>query len=504
MKYRKFIETYFLIDEPKTGELVPFKFNKVQAKFYDYLVDLGIEEKGLNLPVRENILKARREGFSSLILALFAADDILSENPTISQVISYKDDGTKVFRMRYKNYVLSYFAKKKGVTIDKIKDKEVFESWEGGEYVLRHNRARFLCGTASARTGERGGVLQKLLFSEAAFYPDTEKLTAKEIVEGTLRQVDISSGWVFIETTGRKGGYYERFWKNSVAGLSRFKPTFYGWREFYDDEQMELIRSEFQEEDMFKQEYPEVWEDAFISAELQFTSAQELTKMIENDTTVKKLVFWLAMKGTNYIDQCEIIKHNLESLAKEHHGHNLYAGIDVAKDADQTVMTVLMDTRFTPQGGVKGIAIDSTGIGDFMPDWFERNARWYVHPVKFSRPSKDIMYKLLRTVIKKQTTSLPLIKEKDFTSQEAKDFWVQMIDLQKEIIGSMLVVSHPDGKDYHDDYCDSWALAETVYDYFNPTKSKVRPPSTDLQNPLKQMLDRRNEKIGKVEQTKFR
>lgn len=276
MRYRDFIETYFLIDEPKSGQLVEFKFRPVQNKFYDELVrDYDIEKNGLSIPVRELILKARREGFSSLILALFAADDILSENPTETLVISYKDDATKTFRKRYRTFVTSYGARKLGHSVDDIQKnpglmeqaaKQLF-SMDADEMELKHNHAHFYCGTASARTGGRGGVVQKLLFSEAAFYPDKKELRAKEIVEGTLRQVDLASGWVFVESTANgDNNHYAKMWIEATSGQSRFKPRFYGWREMYTDEEFALICSEFTDKRMIPQEYPETPEEAFLSS----------------------------------------------------------------------------------------------------------------------------------------------------------------------------------------------------------------------------------------------
>src|SRR5258706_15342076 len=103
MRYKAYIQDFFLIDEPKSGKLVPFIFRPIQNKYYDELVrDYDIEKNGLSVPIREDILKARREGFSSLILALFAADDMRSQNPTETLVISYKDSATETFRKRYK------------------------------------------------------------------------------------------------------------------------------------------------------------------------------------------------------------------------------------------------------------------------------------------------------------------------------------------------------------------------------------------------------------------
>src|SRR3990167_3243231 len=237
MKYRDFIEEYFLIDLPKTAKLVPFKFNPVQIKYYDELVrDYDIEKKGLNVPVRELILKARREGFSSLVLALFAADDILNDNPTETLIISYKDDATETFRKRYRNFLTSYWARKQNYSVEQIQQtpsildqmaKQMLEV-DANEIVIKHNKAHFYCGTASARVGGRGGVVQKLLFSEAAFYPDKKELRAKEIIEGTLRQVDLSSGWVFVESTANGDlNHYAKMWTDAASGQSRFKPRFY-------------------------------------------------------------------------------------------------------------------------------------------------------------------------------------------------------------------------------------------------------------------------------------
>jgi len=276
MQYRRFIETFFLIDEPRSGKLVPFKFRNIQNRYYDELIkDYDIEKKGLISPVREIILKARREGFSSLLLALFAADDLLNDNPTETLVISYKDDGTKVFRKRYRTFITSYGARKMGYSVEQIQvDPGVLEqaakqlfSIDSDEFELKHNRAHFYCGTASARTGGRGGVVQKLLFSEAAFYPDKRELRAKEIIEGTMRQVDLSSGWVFVESTANgDNNHYAKMWDDASNGTSRFKSNFYGWREFYSDSEFELIKSEFTDKRMIPQEYPETPEEAFLSS----------------------------------------------------------------------------------------------------------------------------------------------------------------------------------------------------------------------------------------------
>lgn len=505
MQYKRFIQDFFLIDRADTGELVPFVFNKVQNKYYDELVrDYDIEKKGINSAIRENILKARREGFSSLVLAIFCADDIRNDNPTETSVISYKDDATDTFKRRYRTYALSFFARfKLGYSVEQIKKKPAlldiagkkFLAVDSGhEIIFAHNKAHFYCGTASAKVGGRGGVLQKLLFSEIAYYPDTEIMTAKEIVEGTMRQVDISSGWIFCESTENgRGTYQYKMWTNAKQKLSRFINRFYGAREFYTEEEISLIKSEFVDMDMFKREYPMTEDDLFASSALSFVSQEKLMALEEYPNSKRDLIYWLVLTGTNYIDQCEILNSALEQVAKKNPKNALYAGIDVAKQRDKTVLTILKDKASSLSGGVKCVAIDATGAGDFMPDWFERNSRYYLERVKFSRMTKDILYTNLTAVIEKKLTSLPLmIDGGEYTSEEAKMFYNEMVELQKKIVGEMIVVEHPKGDDSHDDFPDSWALAEHAHAVIMGVDKRVKPvPSHSLPNALEKMLVRK-------------
>ena len=513
MQYKRFIEENFLIDRADTGELVPFIFNKVQTKYYQDLIDTyDIENKGITVPIRENILKARREGFSSLVLAIFCADDIRQENPTETCVLSYKDDATDTFKRRYRIYALSFFAHKKmGYTQEQIKQKpaildlaakKFFSVDANNEVIFRHNNAHFYCGTASARVGGRGGVLHKTLFSEVAYYPDTEKMTAKEIIEGTMRQIDISSGWIFCESTENgRGTYQHKMWQNAKEKLSRFINRFYGAGEFYTEEELAIIKSEFVDMDMFRREYPMSESDLFASSMLSFCTEDDLKKLILNENSKREIVFWAYLTGTNYIEQCEILLSSIESVIKKYPRNSLYGGIDVAKQKDKTVLIILKDRAVSMNGGLKCLSIDSTGIGDFMPDWFERNSRFYLERVKFSRMTKDIMYTNLTSVIKAQLTSIPmLIENGEFVSEEAKMFWNEMIELQKKIVGEMIVVSHSNSDDAHDDFPDAWTLAEHSFSVINGVDKKNKPePTYTLPNAIENLLNKRNDRSNIVD-----
>lgn len=509
-KYREFIENEFLIDLADSAELVPFAFNKVQERYYnDLCTEYDIENKGLISPVRENIVKARREGFSSLILGLFAADDILQDNPTETAVLSYKDEATKVFRKRYRTFVLSFWARYYGYRLeDAARNVSILDEVakraldvDSIEFVQSRNKAHFYCGTASAKVGGRGGVVQKLLFSEVAFYPDTEKIMAAEMIEATTRQVDIRSGWVFHESTENGiGTYQHKLWVDVKRGRSRFRNRFYGWREFYTQEEFDAISSEYVDKDALRRDYPETEDDLFKGSAASFLTEADLLALIEYPDAGKEICYWLELQGVNYIDQAEILQSTLNTLSRENPHRALYAGIDVAKDRDATVLTVLRGKAYDVTGGVKGIAIDSTGVGDYLPDWFANNSRWYIEAVKFTRPMKDILYKNLQVTIADKLTAVPVLKQDgQFVSEESNHFYTQMITLEKELIGNLLVVSHPEDNQKHDtyedgahdDYPDSWVLAEHLYVVLNGKPMlKKKPEIPTIPNAVATLLEK--------------
>jgi hypothetical protein len=118
---------------------------------------------------------------------------------------------------------------------------------------------------------------------------------------------------------------------------------------------------------------------------------------------------------------------------------------------------------FLSHYNIMAVAIDSTGQGDFMPDMFERETEWVdensgLYRVKFSQVSKDALYKNLKVSIQEFLTDLPILSTKN-----GERFRQQMLDLQQKRVGQFLSVKHPDSPGAHDDYPDSWALAEWAF-----------------------------------------
>jgi len=176
--------------------------------------------------------------------------------------------------------------------------------------------------------------------------------------------------------------------------------------------------------------------------------------------------------------------------------HECYAGIDTAKHPDSTVVTVIrkgdkgreliswLELRgenyknqyeiildFLGRYKIVALAIDSTGQGQFMPDWFKEDTEWAdensgLFEIKFSAMSKDAIYRNLKVTIKDLLTTLP-----KGGTKVSERFMEQMLDLQQQYKGQYLSVSHPDDPKAHDDFCDSWALAEWAYAKWNESSN---------------------------------
>jgi hypothetical protein len=218
---------------------------------------------------------------------------------------------------------------------------------------------------------------------------------------------------------------------------------------------------------------------------------------------------WLIGTG-NFTTEEDLLRlEEPRNITYQYKKSNCFAGIDTAKHPDSTVVTIIRDTgeaierklkdgstqvyrkkeiinwmelrgenykhqfeiieNFLSNYNVVAVAIDSTGQGDFMPDMFETDTEWSdensgLYRMKFSLVTKDILYKNLKVQIQELLTTVPKLDTK-----QGEKFKQQMLDLQQEYKGNLLSVHHPKNAsdvkeaDLHDDYPDSWALAEWAF-----------------------------------------
>lgn len=106
---------------------------------------------------------------------------------------------------------------------------------------------------------------------------------------------------------------------------------------------------------------------------------------------------------------------------------------------------------------VARIVCDATREASFAHR-LKANRREEVIPYIFTTKSKSELYKHLDKEISAGRARFCAGDNTRYT-KEYHMFLEQMGDLQKGYSGAYMVVSHPDEKGAHDDYCDSWALA---------------------------------------------
>jgi hypothetical protein len=252
-RYQAFIEDNFRLISKDSLE-VPFVLNSIQKKY--------VQEDSTGKDV---ILKARQQGFSSLILAIFTADFILKQNSRSLIVADIADNATELLD-RVKFYIQAYEE------INKVKVPLKYNS----KYELFNeaNGSRYTIGTADNRELGRSKTITNLHLSEFAFYPDSERLFA-----GVMQAV-VPEGRVLIETTANGFNFFKTFWNECVLGQRPFKPNFYKASDFYPQEF--LVQKSKELGRLFSQEYPETAEEAFLSSGALFFDSLALKHYLSN------------------------------------------------------------------------------------------------------------------------------------------------------------------------------------------------------------------------------
>ena len=252
--YKDFIEDNFKIVNKKS-EVVDFRLNKIQNKYIlsDYTG-------------KDVILKARQQGFSSLILAVFATDFLLKENSRSVIVADLRENAQELLD-RVKYYIESYQE------TNKIKVPLKYNSRY--ELLNEEKNSRYTIGSADNSNFGRSKTITNLHLSEFAFYKESEKLFASAM------QAVVPDGRVIIETTANGFNFFKTFWDECVAKERTFKPNFYKASDFYSESFLENKRNELKDR-LFKQEYPETDIEAFISSGATFFDKEALEHYLLN------------------------------------------------------------------------------------------------------------------------------------------------------------------------------------------------------------------------------
>ena len=266
LNYKAIIEENFRIID-KNERSVPFILNSVQEKLYN------------SLGSRDIVLKARQEGISSFVLALFTVDFLFTDNSRSVCIAHDKDSTIKLFD-RVKGFIKA-FEEKTGVHVPLTYNTRT-------ELVNESNGAYFYVGTAGSGNFGRSATLTNVHFSEIAFYQQPEKVYLAASQAGTPKRIIIeSTAWGY-------GDFFHKMWQEAVNGTSNYMAHFFGWQDFSEytapanvaidlttEEQTikerfhvtaaqiawrRLKLSEFTNPSSFKREYPMIPDEAFVTS----------------------------------------------------------------------------------------------------------------------------------------------------------------------------------------------------------------------------------------------
>mgnify|MGYP001617758082 CR=1 FL=1 len=218
--YEKAIQQLFYIVN-RDMESVPFNLRPAQKRILKELHGMDI------------ILKARQEGISSLILAIFALDFLTIENMRCV-VVSHEEKATQRLLERVKYFLES-----------------MKRTWPQGEmpFTLKYNsryelvnldkNSTFYIGTAGARAFGHGDTINNLHLSEFSRWPDQERMLI-----GILQAVP-KDGRVIIESTANGfGDHFYKLWAKNENEPQPFYCHFVPW--FEDPEYVYPIKDDME------------------------------------------------------------------------------------------------------------------------------------------------------------------------------------------------------------------------------------------------------------------
>jgi hypothetical protein len=205
-----FIETFLWIVD-KERNTVPFIFNAPQNRYYKARTHYDL------------ILKARKEGFSTEIAALWFHACLFEQN-THAVILSHEKQATVRLLDRVR-----HFIKTMGGTSDgqEFRIEVVLDTETDMELSFPETNSRYWIGTAGSRAFGRGDDITHLHFSEVAHY------TNQQMVTGVL-EACVPNAWRVMESTANGvGELLYRLWKEAEdpASGSAWTGHFFAWFE---------------------------------------------------------------------------------------------------------------------------------------------------------------------------------------------------------------------------------------------------------------------------------
>lgn len=241
--YRRAIEENLLIVDKDKNE-VPFILNKAQVDFLERSTERNV------------ILKARKMGFSSLVLAVGLMKFLHGENERVVSMSFDKDAASKQLD-RVKRFLQSYEQ------INKTKIKLNYNTkYEMAFTVTRPDGSSYTnslrVGTANSRGFGRGDDITFLHLTEVSLADNIDELLA------SVGEAVVNEAMITLETTANGYNAFKTFWDEAVANQRGYKAFFYDPSWEYSTEYLAQKKAELGK--LYDQEYPATAEIAFLTS----------------------------------------------------------------------------------------------------------------------------------------------------------------------------------------------------------------------------------------------
>lgn len=355
---------------------------------------------------------------------------------------------------------------KEMIVVDEATEKIIKEQENAKTLVLPDGSSCYIAPVSKTSRPE-SKTLDLIIFEESQDLDD-------QIVQQSIWPIGASTNAprVYIGTAGTRICYFYRLGQGNISLKLYFEDIVLQRRKVYEQTKVadhliyeQTVRQEIEKRGLDSDEIQRPYFGKWLIGTGQFVTAEELDKLYTDRACTyrhTKMYCFAGIDTAKHPDSTvvTILRYNPELKKKE-----LLNWIELRGENYQDQFDIIKD--FLSNYNIVGVAIDSTGQGDFMPDMFEKHSIWRdensgLYRVKFSAVSKDMMYKNLQVSIKELLTTLPKQDKK-----YGERFRSQMLDLQQKWNGQLLSVKHPDSPDAHDDYPDSLALAEWAYARWN-------------------------------------
>ena len=333
----------------KQGEIAPLSLNSAQQILHD-AVEKQMRDDG---KIRVIILKARQQGLSTYSGG-YLYFSVSQQKARKAMVITHHADSTRaLFDMtkRFHEHCPEILKPHTKYSSRRELSFDVLDS-------------SFVVATAGGDSVGRGETLTHVHASELAFWP---RSSAEDVFNGLTQAVpNAPNTAIFIESTANGTvGLFADLWRGAVEGTNGYVPVFIPWyvdpeyREAVpdnfertpeeeelvedfglDDEQLMFRRRKIAQNgaDLFKQEYPAVPEEAFLTTGRPVFNPEQLQDALATTPDVKER---LALEGDEWVNHP---RGELTTYRTHDPGEQYVIGADVAmgiRGGDWSVAQIL-------------------------------------------------------------------------------------------------------------------------------------------------------------------